>query len=78
MLYRKLSVTNPQKIGERVFLDRDPEAFRLMLHFLRTKRQKKPYIRDMFLKELFDLEIAYWAVDHKTQRQAEITEIFQS
>ena len=66
LLYRKFVNTNPQKIGDRIFLDRDPEAFKLMLHFLRTKRQKKPYIRDMFQKELFELEIAYWAVDHKT------------
>ena len=78
LLFRKFSNGSPQKIGERVFIDRDPEAFRLMLHFLRSKRQKKPYIRDLFLKELFELEIAFWAVDHKTQKQAEITDIFQT
>ena len=55
---------NAQKMIEgKVFIDRDPEAFRLMLLFLRADRAQKPDMNDPFHNSLFEQELQYWRVD---------------
>lgn len=54
---------NFKRIDDKVFLDRDPEAFRLLLLWLRNDRVIKPTFENMFQRTLFDQEVEYWKID---------------
>ena len=46
-----------------IFLDRDPEAFRLMLIYLRNRRQSMPKLTDKFQQQIFEDEINFWGLN---------------
>ena len=46
-----------------IFLDRDPEAFRLMLLYLRNRRQSMPVLTDKFQQQIFQDEINFWGLN---------------
>ena len=41
------------------FIDRNPQVFAMVLDFLRNNC-RIPVIKDEYLKESFDMELAYW------------------
>ena len=53
--------------NEKIFIDREPEAFSNMLKYLRSDRKYIPQDMSAEMKAQFEMEIKHWKVDNGLQ-----------
>jgi hypothetical protein len=54
-------VNNP--LQERIYLDRNGDAFHFVAEYLREKGESLPSFIDQNLKMAFDRELEYWGIE---------------
>ena len=68
-----------KKEDGKVFIDRNPDVFRMMIDFLRNNQRIAP-IEDQHVAKQFDLELEYWGLkreEYESQVVKELRRIFE-
>ena len=59
--------------NEKIFIDREPEAFREMLKYLRSDRKYVPKNLAPDVQSQFEMEIKHWKVDNGLKQFDQLT-----
>ena len=60
-----------KKIDNKIFIDRDPEAFKLLISYLRNNESISD-IQDKFMKGQLQKELEFWMIVEKQRSISEI------
>jgi len=57
-----------KKMNGRVFVDRDPDVFKMVISYLRNGKRIHA-IQDLSIKERFEMELDYWNLDEEQKQK---------